>query len=249
MDVKPYYLLYDDRYKKAYEAGMEIWGHTAADETLRATLTKWVNDNKLQGKRVIDFACGEGAGGEILSQLGCIYHGVDISPAAITKAKILLEEYPNATVSLYDMVEEPITEKYDGAIDIMGLHMLVLDDHRMKYLKNALDCLVNHAPMLFFRELHKEDTTEEKIHSFEQWMALTGEDYRTPKLKTVSHNGKEVEVNMTYLPARSKSKSGYIREMTDVGFIVEDFIEMEFNKQNPYSASIFVRKPIDGINI
>ena len=239
---KPYYLSYDERYKKAYEAGMEKWGHTAADETLVSMITDWVNDNKLKGKRVIDFACGEGAGGEILSQLGCIYHGVDISPIAIEKAKAALEKYPNATVSVHDMVEHPISEKYDAAIDIMGLHMLVLNHHRSKYLKNAFNCLKKDAPMLFFRELYKEDATDEVVESFEQWLAITGEDYVTPKLKTVSHSGKSVEVNLTYLPARHMSKSGYEREMTEAGFVVEDFVEMEMNVQTPYSASIFVRK-------
>jgi len=244
MITKPYYLSYESRYQKAYEAGMEIWGHTSADETLSSMLAKWVDDNGLKGKRVIDFACGEGAGGEILSRLGCIYHGVDISPAAIDKAKILLKDYPNASVYLHDMVEESVSEKYDAAIDIMGLHMLVLDDHRAKYLNNAFNCLKNNAPMLFFRELHNENATEERIETFEQWQTVMGEDYTTPKLKTVSHNGTKVEVNMTYLPARNKSKSGYIRELTQAGFIVEDFMIMEMNMQNPYSASIFVRKPI-----
>ena len=240
--MKPYYSAYDERYKRAYEAGMELWGHTAADKELFSMLLKWVDDNKLQGKRVIDFACGEGAGGEILSQLGCIYHGVDISPAALQRAKSTLKKFPNATVSLHDMVETPIAEKYDAAIDIMGLHMLVLDDHRMKYLKNAYNCLENNAPMLFFRELYKEDSIEERIDTFEQWLAVSGDDYSTPKLKTVHHTGKAVEVNMTHLPARSRSKSAYLREMQAARFTVEDFVVMEESVQNPHCASIFVRK-------
>jgi hypothetical protein len=32
-------------------------------------------------------------------------------------------------------------------------------------------------------------------------------------------------------------------EMIEAGFVIEDFIEMDINNQNPYSASIFVRRP------
>ena len=243
MSNKPYYLRYEDRYKQAYEAGIKLWGHTEADEELSSTLSKWVKDNNLYGKRIIDFGCGEGAGGVILSQLGCIYHGVDIAPSAIEKARSMLEKYPNATVSVHNLVEDDITEKYDAAIDIMGLHVIVLDDDRKKYLVNAYNCLKDNAPMLFFREWYEKDVVEEVIDSIERWAAITGIDYTTPKIKTVSHVGKEVEVNMTYIPARGNSKEGYIKEMCAAGFEVEHFVEMEPSIQIPHSASIFVRKP------
>ncbi|MCL2776313.1 MAG: hypothetical protein FWD71_23670 [Oscillospiraceae bacterium] len=67
MPNKPYYLAYEARYKKVYEAGFERWGHSPDDEELIAYLTEWVNKYNLQGKRIIEFACGEGASGEILS--------------------------------------------------------------------------------------------------------------------------------------------------------------------------------------
>lgn len=73
---KPYYLAYENRYKKIFEAGADHWGHTPDDEILYATLEKWVYKNNLFGKRIIEFACGEGACGVILSKLGCYYHGV-----------------------------------------------------------------------------------------------------------------------------------------------------------------------------
>ena len=53
-----------------------------------------MEENNLQGKTMIEYACGEGACGVILSELGCIYHGVDISPSAIAKYKELLKNYP-----------------------------------------------------------------------------------------------------------------------------------------------------------
>ena len=46
----------------------------------------------------------------------------------------LLEKYPNANCEVLDMVKESVTEKYDAALDCMGLHMLVTDNDRKNYL-------------------------------------------------------------------------------------------------------------------
>lgn len=89
MDKKPYYLAYEKRYKTVFEAGAERWGHSPDDQVLFETLKQWVQENNLTGKKVIEFACGEGASGVILSQLGCHYHGVDIAPSAVLKSKKL----------------------------------------------------------------------------------------------------------------------------------------------------------------
>lgn len=246
MSNKPYYLAYESRYKKVYEAGVKRWGHAPTDETLVSTLTAWVKDHQLQGKRIIEFACGEGAGGEILSGLGCIYHGVDIAPSAIEKSRKALERYPSATVSLLDMVNEQIAENYDAAIDIMGFHMLVTDTDRRKYLQNAFNCLAPGAPMLFFRETYRKDdpASNESIESLEQWITITGDDYITPQIRTASQNGINIEVNIPLVPARARNMDGYMKEMSNIGFVVDDFIEMDINRQCPYSASIFVHKPI-----
>ena len=76
---KPYYLAYEDRYRRVFEAGIELWGHSPDDETLVRTLAEWVEENDLAGKTVVEFACGEGAAGVILSKLGVRYRGFDIA--------------------------------------------------------------------------------------------------------------------------------------------------------------------------
>ncbi len=82
-----YYTAYEQRYKAVYDAGVERWGHSPDDAELYTTLKKWVTDNHLEGKHVIEFACGEGAAGVILSELGCRYHGLDIAPSALERAR------------------------------------------------------------------------------------------------------------------------------------------------------------------
>lgn len=137
MKTPPYYLAYEKRYQTVYEAGGERWGHSPNDQELYITLKEWVTANNLTGKNIIEFACGEGASGVILSELGCVYHGIDISPSAVMRAKETLRRYPNAKVDILDMVQEATSGKYDAALDCMGFHMLVTDEDRQSYLRNA----------------------------------------------------------------------------------------------------------------
>lgn len=103
---KPYYLAYEERYQTAFAAGIDYWGHDPGDTTLAEALDGWVRANRLSGRRVIEFACGEGAAGILLSRLGCRYLGVDIAPSAVEKTKQRLAGFQNAQVRLLDMVTQ-----------------------------------------------------------------------------------------------------------------------------------------------
>ena len=245
---EPYYLAYEKRYQAVFSAGVERWGHSPDDETLYQTLKSWVEENHLQGKSVIEYACGEGASGVILSELGCIYHGVDISPSAIEKSKKTLKKYPNATVEVLDMVKESVKETFDAALDCMGFHMLITDHDRNLYLKNAYHALKENSPMLFFRESYLQNGAYHGVvHSLEEWEQITGEDYRTPQLRQVKNTDEDrmVEVMIPLLPARAKDRNQYIEEFESAGFYVEKFEEMDASTNIIQSASIFVRKRED----
>ena len=242
MPDKPYYSAYETRYQKVFAAGGDRWGHGTDDQTLAATLVKWVNDFQLKGKRIIEFACGEGASGVLLSRFGCLYHGVDISPSAVEKAEESLRGFPAARVSQLDMARNTTGEIYDAALDCMGLHMLVADSDRAAYLQNAFNSLKNGAPMLFFREMYRREVYSGNVDSLEQWKTITGDDYDTPQQCFAKSGDKEVEVWIPRVPARARNKEGYITEMNNAGFAVDAFVEMEMNEQCPYSVSIFVHK-------
>ena len=245
MSSQPYYLAYENRYQAVYAAGIDRWGHSPDDTVLYAYLKSWVEQNGLVGKRVIEFACGEGACGAILSDLGCVYRGIDVSPSAIEHAQRTLCSYPNASVEVLDMVKDPIEGLYDAALDCMGLHMLITDADRAGYLLNAYSALKDGAPMLFFRESYRrEGVYSGTVDSFAQWSKITGEDYLTPRSRLVkrSDNGEASEVYIPLLPARAKDKNGYIIEFENAGFTVEKFEEMGSSSAIPFSASIFVRK-------
>ena len=248
MENTPYYLVYEKRYRTVYEAGAERWGHSPDDEELYATLKAWVEDNHLKGKRIVEFACGEGASGVILSELGCYYTGFDISPSAVKKANDTLKNYQNARADILDMVKQRPAETYDAALDCMGLHMLVTKGDRQAYLKNAFLSLKNNAPMLFYKEAYRDDEHKDQIvkspvDSYEEWLNITGNDYDTPFARNVNTINGELEVMLPLVPSRENDRVGYMNEMSFAGFTVERFIEMEPSKNIPYSASIYVRKP------
>lgn len=248
MDAQPYYLAYEKRYKAVFEAGGKYWGHSPDDQELYNTLKEWVHDNNLVGKSVIEFACGEGASGVILSELGCNYHGVDISPSAVIKAKETLKNHPNARVDILDMVKETTGEKYDAALDSMGFHMLVTDEDRNLYLRNAFSSLKNNSPMLFYKESYRSNNNGDEIikspvTSYDEWLKITGTDYKTPLPRKVNMGNGDIEIMMPLVPARANDKEGYISEMQTAGFKVEKFIEMDSSSAIQYSSSIYVRKP------
>lgn len=245
---EPYYLAYEKRYQAVFSAGAKRWGHSPDDETLYQTLKSWVEENHLQGKSVVEYACGEGASGVILSELGCVYHGVDISPSAIEKSKKTLKKYPNATVEVLDMVKESVKETFDAALDCMGFHMLITDHDRNLYLKNAYHSLKENSPMLFFRESYRQNGTYHGVvHSIEEWEQITGDDYCTPQLRQVKNTDEDrmVEVMIPLLPARAKDRNQYIEEFESAGFCVEKFVEMNASTNMIHSASIYVRKRED----
>jgi len=170
-------------------------------------------------------------------------YGVDLAPSALEKAQTALSTYPNAQVSRLDMVNETVNEMYDAALDVMGLHMLVTDGDRKAYLRNALQCLKPGAPMLFFRESYRQDMAAIEVQTYADWLTITGDDYTTPQPRHVQQNGADIKVSIPLVPARAKSKDGYIHELTTAGFAVESFLEMDMNSQISYSASLFTRKP------
>lgn len=241
--AKQYYQSYEERYRAVQSVSEDIlWGHTPEDEELRAFLSGWVEKNGLQGKRIVEFCCGEGGSGVVLSQLGCPYQGYDIAPTAVRKANLLLKDFPSASADLRNLVNEPLPAcAFDAAFDSMGLHMLVTDSDRSAYLRNMFACLRPGSPAFFFHQSYREDAYSGPVASFEEWKAITGCDYTAPQERTIGDSGKTVLIPL--VPARAKNRTDYIAEMEQAGFIVDEFIEMGENRKCVYSASLFVHKP------
>lgn len=241
--MKPYYKKYEQRYQAVYAAGADLWGYTPENEDLNQVLTQWVQDQQLTGKTILELCCGEGSAGVILSKLGYSYHGVDVAPSALETAKRQLAPYPNADIALVDLVKDTLPGQYDAAFDVMGFHMLLTDQDRAAYLKNAFGALTPGAPMLFFRESYQEDAYVGPVTSYEQYIDILGGGYDVPVKKYAKKGSEKVEVMIPRMPGRYKTEAGYRRELTEAGFIVDDFqVECGWNGWRPF-ASIWVHKP------
>jgi ubiquinone/menaquinone biosynthesis C-methylase UbiE len=241
--VTEYYRAYEERYRIVREAFDGLWGHSDEDKAYVEALDNWVNENSLSGKRVIEFACGEGMGAVILSDAGCIYHGVDIAPTALEMAHRLAGTRKNVTFDLLDMVKQSPSEgEFDAALDVSGLHMLVTDVDRNAYLKNVFRCLKPGGCAMFWQESYRCDAYEGMVESIAQWEKLTGLDFNTPEPRRIGNSGKEVMIKL--LPARPRTETGYRTEMEKAGFVVDEFNALGDGSFMSSSAAIKVHKPL-----
>ena len=237
-----YYRAYDERYRAVQDVGDFIWGHRPDDVQLNEALKSWVDGNGLRGKRVAEFACGEGVVGRMLAEMGCIYSGYDVSPAAVEISRRRLGGLNGACVEEMDMVKARLDkESCDGALDVSGLHMLVTDGDREKYLRNVFNALKPGATALFWQEAYRKDGYEGRVESIEDWKRITGLDFDTPESRTIGNTGREVMLKL--LPARPRSRAGYERELAAAGFEVVWFREIRNSDFMAMSAGMLVRKP------
>jgi len=237
---KPYYTAYDKRYRAAYQQGADHWGHLAGEKEVASLVSSYLIRFKLAGKRVVEFGCGDGWMGELLTGLGCIYEGYDISPAAIEKATVNLAGSLNAKAVLKDVVlDELPSNAFDAGIEVQFIHMLITDKDRKKYLKNVYRCLKPGAPFYFVHDSYREDAYEGVIDSYEQWLKLTNDDVVTPEPRTAYKKGAEVTVQVPLIAARARTERDYRKLMEEAGLEVLELVISEDRMR----ANILVRKP------
>lgn len=242
MDGK-YYHAYEARYQAVQQVpGDFFWGHAPGDQEMREYLADWIGKHALAGKTVVEYCCGEGGGGVALCDLGCNYQGYDVAPSAVRKAASLLSGFAQASVCVRDLVGNPPPENsFDAAFDSMGLHMIVVDSDRSAYLSGMCRALKPGAPAFFFHQSYRENAYEGPVASFDDWKRISGSDYSTPQTREIGDTGVTVEIPL--VPARARTKAGYLADLKSAGFVVDEIIEMGENTKCIFSVSIFAHKP------
>ena len=243
---KQYYEAYEGRYQAVQSVSRDLfWGHSPEDQELNNVLADWVKRHSLIGKQIVEFCCGEGGSGAVLSSLGCAYQGYDVAPSAISKAQEVLSGFPNARAELRDLVKDALpNECFDAALDVMGFHMLVVDTDRQAYLRNMFDALRPGAPAFFFHQSYRRDAYGGPVSSFEDWKRVSGSDYATPQEREIGDTGKTVMIPL--VPGRARNEADYVAELESAGFIVDEFMEMGENRKCPFSCSFHAHKPAEG---
>ena len=70
---------------------------------------------------------------------------------------------------------------------------------------------------------------------------MAGLDFHTPERRTIGNTGREVMLRL--LPARPRSKEGYVREFQAAGFEVLEVRRLGNTDSMASSAGIWARKP------
>lgn len=222
---KPYYLAYDERYQRVYEAGAWLWRSSKPTKELLDFL---VSPFAPKNGKVIEFGCGEGVDSCYLAQKGYEVWGIDISKTAIEKAKRVAQ---NQRVAIKFLVEEVTSlhtlqsESFVLAVDIRCLHMLTDEQHRRNYLKEVHRVLKKNAVFFLSEGLNINDLKEhhpkvyEAVTQSEEWRKVEAAREGNGLLPRTIKVGEEFkEIILPLIPAKMLTKDKYESELRQAGF-------------------------------
>lgn len=222
---KPYYLAYDERYQRVYEAGARLW---RSEKPTKELLDFLVSPFAPKSGKVIEFGCGEGVDSCYLAQKGYEVLGIDISKAAVEKAKKVAQ---NQGVSVEFLVGNVTSlsylqlEFFDFAVDIRCLHMLINEQHRRDYLKEAHRLLKKNAVFFLSEGLNISDLMEyhpevyEAVTQSAEWKKVEAARERNGLLPRTIKVGEEFkEITLPMLSAKMVTKDEYESELRQAGF-------------------------------
>lgn len=223
-----YYNVYEDRYKRVYAQGVEYWTNDPTE--IKDSIDKlngFLECYRLlsQDTKIIEFGCGEGHIAQYLTERGYEYLGVDLSPSAIEKAK---ERIGNNKASedllLGDVthLDEIPDESYDVGIDNFCLQMLVVDDDRHNYL-SGIARILRRGGKAYFHNIYQENAFEGELRSFDEYVEKLKPDLETLEDREAYTEGKCLKIKLPRIPARFKNEQGYRRELTNAGFLIDNF--------------------------
>lgn len=225
-DIDDYYFGYEERYKKIYSVGADLWETGKPNESLLMVFRKY--PNLFKGK-VIDLGCGEGRDTIFLHKQNIDVRGIDISHSAIEKAKEKIGNF-NDEPSIFSTGNVLYLNKYedetfDLAMNMGCLHMINKNSDRLCHLQNVARVLkkggyflVDHCKSEWgkgFHTIEDYDQVKEQLKNFHK------ENYID---RMVRINGEKIKIPLKVIPYLEKSKTDLIKEITYFGFeVVETF--------------------------
>ena len=172
----------------------------------------------------MDLGCGDGTIGLFLARLGYQYVGIDISEAAIERARQRAAENDVGARFEVENVLDLHTFQTNGfpiVIDCYCFHMLVLDAHRAAYFENVRRVLQDDGNFILFSQ-RDEATYEGPVTSFDEFCWLTGTSTSgIPFQKCQGGQWWDVKSKRVFLLGRARSLKGYKEELTKAGFNIE----------------------------
>lgn len=240
-NLDDYYFGYDERYAKVYEAGAELWESDKPNESLLSMINK--HRYLLEG-RIIDLGCGEGRDSIYLAQQGCHVTGVDVSRAALNKAR---ERARKLNLTNLVFVETDViylrsmtSNFYDVALNMGCLHMLTDERHRSKHIQRVYDML---KPGGYFLVDHCQENWGKGFYSIPDYKKVANDLVPGKSIaRRIRIDGGEDEIDLEVLPYSERRKDELINEISTCGFQV---VDMNVSDTEAFGNSVILlfRKP------
>ncbi|WP_436855422.1 class I SAM-dependent methyltransferase [Staphylococcus caeli] len=240
INIDDYYFGYEERYKKVYDNGADLWETGRPNESLLRVFYKYPDIFK--GK-VIDLGCGEGRDTIFLYQQNINIQGIDISHSAIEKAKEKIAN-ANGKTSIFSTgnvlyLNQHDKDSFDLAMNMGCLHMMYKCEDRSSHLKNVSRILKTGG---YFLVDHCNSEWGKGFHTIENYSQIKD------KLKNFSQdnyidraivvNGKRNKIPLKVIPYSEKTKKELIKEITFWEF---EFIEaFESNTESFGNSSLIL---------
>lgn len=214
---RDYYKLFDEIYRTAHQAGAQQLFDAKIYSCVYRIMDQFLARYGIEGRsrEGIEFGCGEGVNTLYLAQRGFHIAGVDISSAAIARAQQFAAQ---AGLSIPYRVGDVLdlhgyeTGQFDFGINIGCLHMLVLDDHRRRHIREMWRVLKPGGVLLSFNETARRDV---QIKDAERYLASF---IAVDETKQVDVEGRKAEIQFKGVGFRKASESQYRAAFQEAGF-------------------------------
>lgn len=236
-----YYFGYDERYKKVYEAGANLWESDQPNGSLLMMLQK--HPYLLQG-RIIDLGCGEGRDSLYLAQQGLEVTGLDVSKAALDKARLRASELKLTCVTFVETnviyLRNVKSATYDLALNMGCLHMMTDEQHRRRHLERVYEILKTGG---YFMVDHCKQNWGKGFYSIPNYEKVADDLVPGKSIaRRIRTDRGEVEIDLEVLPFSERSEQELIDEITEVGFETVEVYQTDTEAFGNSVVSLF-RKP------
>lgn len=237
----PYYWGYDRRYRLAYAEGGTVWETLEPNEVVTRLVPALIRDRQAQA--IIDLGCGEGRDCRWLAQQGYRATGVDVSPAALDRARQLCRHLPSPPAFLErDVIRLHgiAPESFDLALNMGCLHMLDVDADRMAHLRRVYEILkpggvllLDHCRVDWLKGFWSVEDYDSVRH------AVPG-DCIPRRIRTA--DGRIRSVQMPVLRHKVQGPAALVGELAAAGFVGTEVAE-ESGEAFGNSVVVICRKP------
>ena len=242
-DDGSYYKAYDHNYRVAYEEGLKYLGEGGSQRDLQRLkgMLGRIPHSPMDA-RILDIGCGDGTVGIFLAGLGYRYLGVDVSEAAIDRARRRCAEFGADARFEVGNALDPDTLPggvFDIVVDCYCLNMLVVDPHRKVYLENVMRVTRDKGYFILFGS-HDPESYEGRVDSFADFCRKTGANTSgVPLQKCQGSRWQDVKDKKVFLMGRACSLKGYREELAAAGFRI---LYGTTYRRDPRDAGFLMRK-------